>query len=1043
MKFYTLEKIAKQLPELRAASVRAERPLPAFKYHAVDVPGAEAPGFDDAAWADFTVGGHWGGYDQIAWFRTTLTLPDGWQDHKLQLRFVVGPAEGGESTAETMLYVDGVALQGLDVWHETAWLPPELKARRTLRLALRAWSGVWRVPERRHFRVAQLEVIDEPTEALFFLADTVHKALAVLGPNDLRRELMLTALNNTFLRLDFTEPKSEAFYHSTAEAHDYLAACVQAWQAHAEIKPRVTVVGHAHIDLAWLWRWAHTREKAQRTFATVLHLMRQYPEYRFMHSSPHLYKALEQDAPELYARVRASIAAGDWEITGGMWVESDTNVPNGESLVRQFLLGKRYIRDAFGRETNILWLPDVFGYSAALPQIIKGSGVEYFLTTKISWSQVNRFPHDTFNWRGIDGTEVLTHFVTTPDTNERFYTYNGKLQPYDIQGVWESYRQKDVNDELLHLYGWGDGGGGPTQAMLETARALKNLPGLPAVEQGLAEPYFARLTERLADQQLPVWDGELYLEFHRGTYTSQAFNKRANRHSEILFHTAEWLAALAALTLGRPAYPQAELQRGWELILFNQFHDILPGSSIPAVYVDSRKDYAEIAQIGEAVAAEARAALLAQIATRQPSVVVFNALGWQRAGLIALPADGTLDGLALGGGVQAITSTGGQAQWLAEVSPVPALGYQAVPLETALAPESALTVTPALLENEFYRVTLNAHGQLTSVFDKRAGREVLAPGARGNVLQTFEDKPMQFDAWDIDLYYQEKLREVDDLIEVAVEESGPVRGTLRLRWRFHKSTITQRLSLYAHMPRLDFRTEVDWHERQVLLKVAFPVDVRATHATYDIQFGSVERATHWNTSWDWARFEAVGHKWVDLSEGGYGVALLNDCKYGHDVKDNVLRLTLLRSTIDPDPLADEGRHTFTYSLLPHMGDWRTGGVVREAYALNVPLTAARVPAQPGGALPPSFQLAASDAEHVVIETVKQAEAGGAWVFRVYECHQARATAVHVTFGRTIRAAQECNLVEEADRPASFAGAVLTFPIRPFEIKTFKVWFEAP
>ncbi|MCC7358222.1 MAG: alpha-mannosidase [Anaerolineales bacterium] len=1041
MKFYTVEKIARQLPELKAAGIRAVQPLRPLKYHAGEAPDGAAPALDDSGWQEFPLGGQWGGQDQIAWFRTSVSVPEAWRGGKVQLRFVPGPADGGESTAEAMLYVDGAPLQGLDVWHETVWLPPELKERPTLSLAVRAWSGSWHPPARRTFQVAQLELVDEATEAFYHLANTLHQTLGVLSPNDLRRELLLNALQAAFLKLDFTERRSAAFYASVSEAHAYLAACVQAWQAQSEIKPRVTAIGHAHIDLAWLWRWTSTRDKAQRTFATVLHLMRQYPEYRFMHSSPHLYQAVREDAPELYARIRERIAAGDWEITGGMWVESDTNVPNGESLVRQFLFGKRFIREEFGRETTILWLPDVFGYSAALPQIIKGSGVQYFLTTKISWSQINRFPHDTFNWRGLDGTEVLTHFVTTPDSHERFYTYNGHMQPYDVAGLWDSYRQKDVNDELLHLFGWGDGGGGPTMEMLETARALANLPGMPAVAQGPSEGYFARLAERVAGAQLPTWDGELYLEFHRGTYTSQAFNKRANRQAEILYHTAEWLAALAALTTGAP-YPHAGLRAGWEKLLFNQFHDILPGSSIPPVYVDSRADYAEIARVGAGVVEAARAALTAQLAAPVFSVAVFNPLGWARGGVISLPAE-ALAGKSLGGAVQAITAADGSAEALAEVTDVPALGYKVAPLQDGGATTNSLSVTAERLENDYYTVSVNAQGQITSLFDKRADREVLALGARANVLQTFEDKPMQFDAWDIDLYYQEKCREVTDLVEVVVEETGPVRGTLRLVWRFHTSTITQRLSLYAHTPRIDFRTEVDWHARQTLLKVAFPVNIRATRATYDIQFGSVERPTHWNTSWDWARFETIGHKWVDLSEGNYGVALLNDCKYGHDIKDNVLRLTLLRSAIDPDPLADEGRHSFTYSLLPHAGDWRVGGVVREAYALNVPLSAVALAPQPQGALPSTFSLAATDADHVIIETVKEAEAGQALVFRVYECHQMRRTGARLKFARTIRNAVECNLVEEDERPVSFSGSALTFPIRPFEIKTFKVWFETP
>lgn len=1050
MPFLTVEKIARLLPEVRAAIHREIHPVPRFKFHDGECSGAERPEFDDRGWPDFEIGGEWGGYDRIAWFRARVPVPDHLRERKLALRFLVGPRDGGGSTAETMLYANGSALQAIDVWHEEAWLPPEHARNQAVTIALRAWSGVLDVPERRRFKLAQLIWIDEAAEDFFYLADTLLKAVRVLGENDLRRVDLLRALDGAVRQIDFARPQSEAFYCSVRAALDQLRETLAGWEAIPEIKPKVIVLGHAHIDMAWLWRLAHSRDKAGRTFATVLHLMRQYPEYRFVHSSPLLYRFLKQDYPEIFARVKERIASGAWEITGGTWIEPDTNLPSGEALIRQFLFGRRYVRSEFGVEMNVLFLPDVFGYSAALPQIIQKCGLKYFLTTKISWSQFNRFPYDTFRWRGLDGTEVLTHFVTTPDENAWFCTYNGQLWPADVKGLWDAYRQKDVNTELLMLFGWGDGGGGPTKEMLESARALKNLPGLPSVEPGMVEPYFARLDQRLADKDLPVWDGELYLEYHRGTYTSQAATKRANRQAEILYHDAEWLCALADIVAETQSYPAELLNTGWELILLNQFHDILPGSSIHPVYEDSARDYAQVQELGRQAVAQAQSALLDQIGVAQESVVVFNSLSWSRGGLIALPwsetwEDHTLagdDGAALP--AQVVEADDGRRVLFA-VPDVPSLGYRAypvvpVPRRAEGQGDEAITITPTHLENRFYRIELNAHGQIAALLDKRHERPVLAPGQRGNVLQTFQDKPLAFDAWDIDIFYQEKMAEIDELIEAAVEESGPLRGVLRLRWRFRDSVITQRLTLYRDWPRIDFRTEVEWREAQTLLKVAFPANVRATRATYDIQFGSLERPTHWNTSWDWARFEVCGHKWVDLSEGDYGVALLNDCKYGHDVKDNVMRLTLIKSPIRPDALADKGRHAFTYSLWPHAGDWRQGGVPHEAYALNYPLRAHALPAQPGGRLPARYALATVEDDRVVVETVKKAEDERAWIVRVYENQQCRCQTVTLTFGQPIRRAVECNLVEEGEAPVAHAGAQLTFAIRPFEIKTFKIWF---
>ena len=1049
MNFFTIEKLQKQLAEIRQAVYREILPIPQFKFREADPPGATFPRFDDSDWVDFRVGDYWGGYDVVAWFRAWLTIPEAWRDGKVYLRFLVGPRDGGDSTAETLVYVNGEPLQGIDIWHEEAWLPPEVVQRGQVHLALRAWSGVLGVPDRRRFKLAQLALIDEPTERFFYLADTLIRAVVELAEGDLRRLHIVDSLNRAFLQLDWSRPGSPGFYQSVAEAERQLRADLERLYEVAEIKPHVVGIGHAHIDMAWLWRLGHSREKAGRTFATALHLMRQYPEYRFMHSSPQLYEYLKHDYPCLFDRVKERIQAGQWEITGGMWIEADTNLTSGESLVRQFLHGTRYIKQAFGVDSTLLWLPDVFGYSYALPQIARKSGMKYFLTSKLSWSQFNRFPYDTFNWRGLDGTELLTHFVTTPEQGSRIYTYNGQFTPNDVRGIWENYRQKDVNTELLLLYGWGDGGGGPTKEMLESARVLQNLPGLPSVGQEASEVYFARLAERVTGKPLPTWDGELYLEFHRGTYTSQAASKRANRKSELLYHDAEWASALSDILLRQADYPLAALDEGWKLILLNQFHDILPGSSIRQVYEDSLRDYVHVAALGQRALTDAYDRLATEIRSTTPSLVVLNSLSWPRDGLVSLPLSDELESktILLDRDRPALTQVveeGGEQRLLVEARGVPALGYRALPItlqsRSGAFHSDVMTISPTHLENRFYRLELNTHGQIVSLWDKRAAREVLVPGGRGNVFQAFVDKPMAFDAWDIDIYYQDKLTEVDDLVEVAIEETGPLRGTLRLTWRYQNSLLTQRLTLYRDNPRIDFRTTVDWSEAQTLLKVAFQVDVRSTRATYDIQFGQIERPTHWNTSWDWARFEVSAHKWADLSEGNYGVALLNDCKYGYDIRDNVMRLTLIKSAIRPDPLADKGRHEFTYSLLPHQGDWRTGGVVQAGYDLNVPLLATTVEAHPDSHLPASFGLMTVDQENVVVETVKRAEDDDAWVVRVYETMQYRSRGVRLSFGQPVRRVQECNLVEQEVQNIPFDRDGLTFDLAPYEIKTFKVWF---
>jgi len=507
--FFTVGKITKQLKEIKASIHRERRDISQFKYIESDHPGAQASSFDDSTWNDFSLGGLWGGYDKIAWFRTHVPIPQDWRDEKVILRFLIGPRDGYGSTAETQLYVNGFPLQAIDVWHEEAWLPPEYTQLDEIVVALRAWNGIYLTPPQRRFREAALIKIDQPTERFYYLTDTLLQAVRQLDENDLRRTNLLNLLNRAFISVDFFEPRSQSYYSSVADSLDQLTEGLKELQV-GEIKPSVNAIGHSHIDMAWMWQSHHTREKARRTFSTMLHLMRQYPEFQYLHSSPQLYQFVKQDDPELYARVKAKIASGQWEPTGGWWVESDTNLAGAESLVRQVLFGKRFIRREFGLDSKVLWMPDTFGFSWVIPQLMKKSGMEYFACSSIHWSKFNRFPHDTFHWRGMDGSEVLVTFFTAPgETIKNHYNYNGLANPYDVKTAWEHYRQKDVNTELLMPFGWGDGGGGPTREMLEAIHAQADIPGIPRVHMGKVEPYFERLAERLKEKEIPVWDGEL------------------------------------------------------------------------------------------------------------------------------------------------------------------------------------------------------------------------------------------------------------------------------------------------------------------------------------------------------------------------------------------------------------------------------------------------------------------------------------------------------------------------------------------------------
>lgn len=790
-----------------------------------------------------------------------------------------------------------------------------------------------------------------------------------------------TALDQACLLIDWAYPGSGEFYDSLHQADDFLNEKINGMKKDSLVK--VKCVGHTHIDMAWLWRLKHTHEKASRSFSTVLRMMEMFPEYIFLQTQPQLYEYIKEDFPEIYEEIKKRIKEGRWEVDGGMWVEADCNLTSGESLTRQILIGSKFIKEEFGKEVEYLWLPDVFGYSWALPQILKKSGIDMFMTTKISWNQYNRMPHDTFKWKGMDGTEVLTHFITTPEPwNEPgswFYTYNGLLTAKTVKGVWDAYSEKEMNQELLISYGYGDGGGGVNRDLLERRRRIDKIPGLPSLETSTAGAFFRDLKETVknTDRFVHTWDGELYLEYHRGTYTSQGYNKRMNRKMELLYRTAEWLTAMGGVREGRLELAEQEkLTEGWKRILTNQFHDIIPGSSIHEVYEDARKDYETIKNIGKDVI---RDYLEKSLEKDETSYTVYNASGWDTDEIAAVPQ--TALGVYTDGKGTVLTSQQGQGVTYVLVKNVPAMGYQRITFHPGQVEEKkeAFRIEGREIETPYYILNINEQGQIEKLYDKEYQRNVLAPKERGNVLQMFEDKPLDNDAWDIDIYYQQKMREVTDLKKWEIKEQGSLRLVIGLEWKYMNSTIEQEMILYSTNRRIDFSTHVDYRERQQLLKAAFPVDIRTTYATYDTQYGNVRRPNHWNTSWDQARFESVGHRFADLSERNYGVALLNDCKYGYDVKDNLLRISLLRSGKQPDHMQDIGEHVFTYSLLPHGGDFVEGGVVPSAFELNNPVLAVE-----GKEKTDAVSFFTLDNPEVEVDAVKKSEDGKYLVVRFHD-----------------------------------------------------------
>jgi alpha-mannosidase len=1044
MEHLTLEKLALRIAELRLAAVRARLALePVLVREAGHDEHAPPPG-EAEGWRVLDEGAPWGRFHGCVWLRAELSIPEGWRALPLELclRYPLIVDDDTFRRIEANLYLDGALYAGIDHYHRSVLLPADLGdgpheiAILVYTRELLAWEGL------------ELHLRDEVIWRLGERMRTLLGAFEQLPAHSLARHALLAVLNQAYKRLDLRAGwASDALAESARAALGGLEQDLRALPA-AGARPRIVASGHAHMDVAWLWPLWRTRQKIPHTVATALRLMERYPDYHFSMSQPQTYAYLKQDQPALYAQLKQRVAEGRFEPVGTMWVEADCNLTSGESLIRQILHGREFFAQEFGLESQVCWLPDVFGYSAALPQILRGCGIAIFMTTKLSWNQTNRFPHDTFRWCGIDGSAILAHLITAPTPGSAtMMTYNGNMEPWQLAGLWQSYRQQHLNHELLYLFGVGDGGGGPTEGMLEAAQVLADLPDFPQLRLGRAKDYFEALCARVYERpELPTWVGELYLEYHRGTYTSQGFVKWANRRSELLFREAEWLAAWASQH-GAPAR-QAELDAGWKLILLNQFHDILPGSSIAEVYRDARAHYQQIFAVGEQIVAESIETLAGTLSLARPSLIAINTLPWERQDVALLPlgeGEALEEGLArIDGDVEPlivqVVEQHGVRHLLLDALSVPSYGYRAYEQVGARAPSvgSALGAGPRQLESPLYLLELDEQGEITRLYDKRFERELLLPGQRGNQLIAFEDRPLRFDAWDIDPFYVEKPYPLGPAEQIRVLEAGPVRATLEITRRYGRSAIVQRLSLYRSLPRIDFATEIDWRERQTLLKAAFPLALNTSTATHEIQFGSVERPTHRNNSWDAARFETCAHKWVDLSEGGYGVALLNDGKYGHDTLGSTLRLTLLKSGIMPDPSADEGQHRFTYALLPHGGDWRQAEVVRRAYELNVPLRLVRRSPQEG-MLPASGSFMRCNADHVVVETVKAAQDGQGLIVRLYEAHNQRGSAT-LSFHAPLRQAHEADMLERPLRELAPEGQRLRVELRPFEVKTLRLQF---
>jgi len=938
-------------------------------------------------------------------FAATAEVPAHWPLEAARLVLDLG----GESLV-TLSAPNRQALSfGVDPYHRELPVPHRQVAIAAEATAREPFGVPVRAPR---LACAELAWLDLTVHRLHLLVKQVHEAALALGGHDVVPHLVAAA-EAALRSLDWPSgtadyiarlapaPAQQRIWElpelvaspaglddaqraSVAAAHEALVVALKALQTHYPPEGEIVLTGHAHIDLAWLWPYAETRRKLRRTFHTALGLMAASDAYRFNQSTAHYYAQLAEDDPGLLRDIKARAAAGQWEPVGGLWVEPDTNMPTGESLVRQLLYGQLFFEREFGRRHTVCWLPDCFGFSGALPQLLRQAGIASFFTIKVNWSETNRFPADLFWWEGIDGSRVLAHTFDNPHGG-----YNGELQPAALLETWRNFRGKAQHGASLLAVGYGDGGGGTTPEMLEREVQLRDFPALPRARWGHVADYFAAAHRRAAEVALPRWRGEIYLELHRGTLTTQAGVKRLHRAAERALITAETAASLAHL-LGAPA--PGSLAADWRTVLKNEFHDILPGSSIREVYEDAERELDAVVAAGEAAQQAALDAIAAQLPAGdgEALLVVNPALSPQR-----LPeGDGT----------------------------VPPLGIAVVPRHTP--PVAGLSVSSTHIENAVLRATIAADGTLASLLHKPSGREALA--GPGNQLWVYPvDKPRNWDAWDVEEDYAARGEPLGAPERVEVVEAGPHRAALRLVRRFRASTVAQTYALAANGDRLDIETTLDWHDRRVFLRTLTPVAVRAERAVFECAHGVVTRPTHTNTSWDQAMFEAVAHRFIALDEPGFGVALLNTAKYGHSVDGNVLGLSLLRAPVYPDPLADEGTQSFTYALMPHEGAWHEGGVRAAAEALNQPLLTRPVSGLAQGVHTP-LALAGIPA---ALSGLKPAEDGNGLVLRVYEPAGRRGACAPVAAGWS---AAPVTLMEE---PQQRDAAI---DLLPFEVRSWRL-----
>jgi alpha-mannosidase len=1008
--------------------------IPDWRMKEGDIPDGESTALHDKSWTSIRIPFQWGKFDKTYWFRQTIHITPDYSGKPLVLLL---------DFPEALLYLNGKPYHGIDQNHKEILICEKSKLNEHFVVAIQAYSG--RKHEHTTFSAAELAVLDTTARRLDSALTVLQELDKLIDHGSYESKKIRDLIHRTLIFLKYFKPGSEEYPNAIRRAYNFLLNTLET-ELKTTIPGLVHLIGQSHIDTAWLWTIRETSRKCGRTFSSVLRLMDEFPEFKFSQSQPILYEFTKRHYPDLYKQIHQRVTEGKWEPLGSMWTEADCNIPNGESLVRQIVYGKRFFKQEFGIDAKVLWLPDSFGFNWSLPQILLKSGITNFYSSKLLLNDKTIFPYTSFWWQGVDKTKILAH-----------------ISPVGLEGqVTPKFLLKDVNPAqelpsvppVLQTYGFGDGGGGPIKENLEFAVILKTIVGLPSSQISTVQDFFKQLEEQ--SENLPVWNNELYLETHRGTYTTHAVMKKENRECENLLYASELLSSLAMVfgkNIAVRRYPKQKLEEAWKKLLLNQFHDIVAGTSIADVYKDAQQDYQDIRTICNEVISNSiqGLSLPAKKSKSEFHFTLFNSLGWQRNDYVELFVQSKEKNLSVedsdGKPVlhQIAERTKSGQTLLCFVENIPAFGFKHLLVRIhgnkteAYEPWAA---SSNKLETPLYRVHVDSKGAFKSIYAKQLRRELFQKGKPGNFFAAFRDVPKQWEAWNIDSEYEKHRIDLWKLKQYKIIEQGPLRATIRLELKTENgSLLTQNIRFYSHSPRIDFQTHIRWQEKQVMMKVAFPFNMKISNAAYEIQFGAINRSTKPRTEEDSAKFEVPAQQWADMSDAKYGVSLLNDCKYGYNAKENTLQLTLLRSPRYPNPIdpihsdemvIDQGEHTFCYSLFPHSGDWTKGGTVQKARELNNPVFIFQN--LQGENIPSLFE---SSKSNIVVDAVKKAEESDAVLLRMHEAHGV-STDTSLRFGMNVSIAAECDLLENEEKLHKITKSKLILKFKPFEIKTLKL-----